>query len=83
MKNDYILIRDMASVERRTESGIIVPLPKYQRIATVVCSNSDNFNVGDTIIKPIGKGTPITIDGVAYEAINSKYIFATIKNYNN
>ena len=33
---------------------------------------------GDIIIKPIGRSTPIKIDGVKYECIKEGFIFAKV-----
>ena len=35
---------------------------------------------GDIIIKPIGRSTPLTIDGVKYDCIKEGFIFAKIVN---
>lgn len=79
MKNGYVMIKDVPQEERKTESGLILPKAKYNRIAEIVavCEGS-KFNVGDTIVKPIGRSTPVTIDGVDYECIKEDIIFAKL-----
>lgn len=77
MLNGYILIKEMPLKETKTENGIIIPKLNYQRLCEV-CStyNGSKFNIGDVIIKPIGKSTPIIIDGETYECIKETLIFA-------
>ena len=76
MKNGYLLVEDLPNKERRTASGIIIPAKKYQRMAKVIASECAEFPVGCVIVKPVGKGTPITIDEHKCEAIKSDYVFA-------
>ena len=79
MKNGYVMIQDVIPEERKTESGIILPKEKYNRIAKIisVCEGS-KFKEGDLIIKPIGRSTPVRIDGVDYECIKEDIIFAKL-----
>jgi len=77
MLNGYVLIKDRVSKETKTESGIIIPNDKYQRIAEIVAVPAiSKFKVGDVIVKPIGKTTPVKIDDVEYECIKESLIFA-------
>lgn len=79
MKNGYVMIKDVPQEEKTTESGIILPKVRYNRIAEIVavCDGS-KFKVGDIIVKPIGRSTPVTIDGVDYECIKEEIIFAKV-----
>ena len=79
MRNGYVLIKDEKLEDITTKGGIVLP-QKWQRIATIVAvpDGETKFNVGDRIIKPIGKGTPITIDGEEYEAIRGNLLFARL-----
>ena len=36
MKNDYILTQEIEQGERRTDSGLIIPEEKYNRVALVI-----------------------------------------------
>lgn len=77
MLNGYIMIKDMPSEDIITKTGIIIPKDKYQRIAEVCSVGEDSkFQVGDIVIKPIGKTTPVKIDDVEYECIRESFIFA-------
>lgn len=79
MKNGYVMIQDVIPEERKTESGIILPKEKYNRVAKIIAVCEDSkFKVGDLIIKPIGRSTPVRIDGVDYECIKEDIIFAKI-----
>lgn len=79
MVNGYVLVKDEKLEDITTKGGIIIP-QKWQRIATIVAvpEGETKYSVGDKIIKPIGKGTPITLDGVEYEAIKGELLFARL-----
>ena len=36
MKNSYILTQEIEKTERKTESGLIIPVEKYNRVALVI-----------------------------------------------
>lgn len=77
MVNGYVLVRDNENAERQTAGGLILPPERYQRFCTIVAvpDSEENFKVGDVVLKPIGRGTPVTIDGVEYECIKATNIF--------
>lgn len=79
MLNGYVLIKDLPLQDNVTENGIIIPKDKYQRVAQIcaVCEDS-KFLVGEIIIKPIGRSTPVKIDDVEYECIRESLIFAKL-----
>lgn len=77
MLNGYIMIKDLPLEDIITKTGLIIPKDKYQRIAEVYAVGEDSkFQVGDIIIKPIGKTTPVKINDVEYECIRESFIFA-------
>ena len=79
MLNGYVLIKDLPLEETVTEAGIIIPKATYQRVAKICAVAKDSkFKVGEKIVKPIGKTTPVTIDNVDYECIREELIFAKI-----
>ena len=76
MKNGYILIQD---VKNETTSGLYIPDEKYNRFARVLKTYEGSLlKEGDIVIKPIGKTTPITINGVKYDCIREGFIFAKL-----
>lgn len=79
MVNGYVLVKDEKLEDITTKGGIIIP-QKWQRVATIVAvpEGETKYRVGDRIVKPIGKGTPITIDGETYEAISGDLLFARL-----
>lgn len=78
MKNGYILIQDI-KYETITSSGLYVPDEQYNRFAKVLkVYEGSKLKEGDIIIKPIGRSTPLTIDGVKYDCIKEGFIFAKI-----
>ena len=78
LKNGYILIQDMKN-ETVTQSGIYIPNEQYNRFARVMKSYDDSsLKEGDIVIKPIGRSTPIKIDGVKYDCIKEGFIFAKL-----
>lgn len=78
MKNGYILIQDIKD-ETVTKSGLYIPDEKYNRFARVLktCEGSV-LKEGDIIAKPIGRTTPITIDGVKYDCLKEGFVFMKI-----
>lgn len=76
MKNDYILIKD---IKNETISGVYIPDERYNRYARVLKTNKNSIlNVGDVIIKPIGRTTPIKINGETYDCLKEGFVFAKI-----
>ena len=78
LKNGYILIQDIKN-ETVTKSGLYVPEEQYNRFAKVLKTyEGSTLKEGDVIVKPIGRTTPIKIDGVTYDCIKESFIFAKI-----
>lgn len=80
LKNGYILIQDVKN-ETVTSSGLYVPDEQYNRFARVMkVYEGSILKEGDIIIKPIGRSTPLNIEGVKYDCIKEAFIFAKIVN---
>ena len=78
MKNGYILIQDIKN-ETITESGLYIPDEQYNRFARVLKTyEGSTLKEGDIIFKPIGKTTPLTINGVRYDCLREGFVFAKI-----
>lgn len=78
MKNGYILIQDIKN-ETVTPSGLYIPDEQYNRFARVMkVYEGSTLKEGDIIVKPIGRSTPIKIDGVKYDCIKESFIFAKL-----
>ena len=78
MKNGYILIQDIKN-ETITPSGLYIPDEQYNRFARVLKTyEGSTLKEGDIIIKPIGRTTPIIIEGVKYDCIKEGFVFAKI-----
>lgn len=78
LKNGYILIQDVKN-ETVTQSGIYIPNEQYNRFARVMkVYDGSSLKEGDIVIKPIGRSTPIKIDGVKYDCIKEGFIFAKL-----
>ncbi len=78
LKNGYIIIKDV--VNEKTQSGIYIPDDKYNRFARVLkVGENSKLKPGDVIIKPIGRTTPIKLNGVIYDCIKESFIFAKIE----
>ena len=76
MKNDYILIKD---IKNETISGVYIPDERYNRYARVLKTGENSIlNVGDVIVKPIGRTTPIKINGETYDCLKEGFVFAKI-----
>jgi co-chaperonin GroES (HSP10) len=78
MKNKHVLIKELKE-KQVSPNGIIIATEKYNRKAVVIQTASDEVNVGDTIIKTIGKGTIFKINGEEYEILHEGHILAVIK----
>ena len=80
MKNNYILTKEIPA-ETKTESGLFLPTPKYNRKAEVLSvGKNDSVKPGDIIIKTIGKGTEYTFDNQKYEILHINHILAIIED---
>jgi co-chaperonin GroES (HSP10) len=78
LKNGYIIIKDI--VNEKTSSGIYIPDDKYNRFARVLkVGENSKLKPGDVVIKPIGRTTPIKLNGVIYDCIKESFIFAKIE----
>ena len=78
LKNGYIIIKDV--VNEKTQSGIYIPDDKYNRFARVLkVGENSKLKPGDVIIKPIGRTTPIKLNGIIYDCIKESFIFAKIE----
>ena len=77
MKNGYILIQDIKN--ESTSSGLYIPEEQYNRFAKVLKTyEGSTLKEGDIIIKPIGKSTPLKINGVKYDCIREGFVFAKL-----
>ena len=78
LKNGYIIIKDITN--EQTTSGIYIPDDKYNRFSRVLkVGENSGLKPGDIIIKPIGRSTPIKLNGVIYECIKESYILEKIE----
>ena len=78
LKNGYIIIKDV--VNEKTQSGLYIPDDKYNRFARVLkVGENSKLKPGDIVIKPIGRTTPIKLNGVIYDCIRESFIFAKIE----
>ena len=76
MKNGYILIQD---VKNENVSGVEIPDEQYNRFARVLKTYEGSvLKPGDVILKPIGRTTPLKINGVTYDCIREGFIFAKL-----
>ena len=80
MQNDYVMVKDLEKEDTVTKNGLIIPADKYQRLAKIVAlpENETSLKLGDVIIKPIGRGTPVKLNGEEYECIKKALIFARL-----
>lgn len=78
LKNGYIIIQDIKNIT--TQSGVCIPDEKYNRFSRVLkVGENSKLNVGDIVIKPIGRATPIKINGVVYDCIKEAFLFAKLE----
>lgn len=78
MQNGYILIEPVKN-ETVTSSGLYIPDEEYNRFSRVLKTYPNSvLKEGDIIIRPIGRTTPIKIDGKVYDCIREVFIFAKI-----
>lgn len=83
MKNGYLLIKELTN-ETVTDAGIIIPDTSNNRKAFVLSTSKDSdISKGDIIIRSLGKGTPMTINGHKLEMIHENHVMAVIKNNDN
>lgn len=78
MKNGYIIIQDIKN-EYINDTGIYVPDEKVNRFAKVLkVYEGSVLKEGDVIVKPIGRTTPIKINGEIYDCLREGFVFAKI-----
>jgi co-chaperonin GroES (HSP10) len=81
MKNNYLLIQEIEQEETKTASGIIIPVEKHNRKAKVInAGDNKDLIAGDVILKNMGKGTVVTLDGVEFEVLHINQIIAVLDN---
>lgn len=81
--NDFVVVRKEDIVEKRTSSGLIIPVTKKQQDVDefpVQCvSDKCEYVVGeDRVVFPMRMGTPFEVDGVEYIAINERNIMCKL-----
>ena len=75
MKNSYLLTQEVT-----TDTGIIIPEEKYNRVSLVIEASDDlEVKKGDKIVKTIGKGTEYTFNGEKFEILHVNHILAVIE----
>ena len=78
MKNDFVLLKEL-NKETETDSGIVYNSDKWSRKCEVVSTYKNSpLHVGDTIVKNVGKGTDIELNGEKYEILHIDWIIATL-----
>lgn len=83
MKNNYVMIQEIPEEDIVSSSGIILSSTRadMNRRAVVVNSGtSTDLDEGDIVIKNLGKGTIMNLNGEDYEIINETQLMAAIKN---
>ena len=81
MKNNYLLIQEIEQQEQKTSSGIIIPVEKHNRKATVInAGDAEYLKAGDVILKNMGKGTMITLNEIEFEVIHINQIIAVVED---
>jgi co-chaperonin GroES (HSP10) len=78
MKNSHVLLREEPYPEL-TSSGLWVPPPKWKRRCRVIaaCPTAEVAE-GDIVLRNVGKGTDIELDGTEYEVLHSDWIIAVL-----
>ena len=83
MKNNYLLVQELEQQEQKTTSGIIIPVEKHNRKATVInAGDTEHIKEGDIILKNMGKGTMVTLDNTEYEIIHINQLIAILQETN-
>ena len=80
MKNDFFLVRELQE-EEKTTGGIYLP-EKYPRKAIVLacCDTETEVKVGDTVLRNVGRGTQINLNGENLEMIHRDFIMAILSS---
>lgn len=78
MMHDHLLVEELR-VKRHSSLGLLLPEEKWRRRAMVLASSADcPVQPGDEIIRNMGRGTPITINGQELEIIHLDWVMAKI-----
>lgn len=80
MKNSYVLVREV-SVETTSPAGLLLPEEKWKRKAVVVKAEEGSaVKEGDLVLRNVGRGTPIQVDGEELETIHQDWIMAILSH---
>jgi len=78
MINDFVQLKELDK-ETKTESGIIVTSDKWGRRCEVISATEEcQVTVGDIVLRNVGKGTNIELDGEEFEILHTDWIMAII-----
>jgi co-chaperonin GroES (HSP10) len=82
MKNNYVMIQEITEEDHVSPSGIILSSTRADRNRRAVVVNagtSTELEEGDIVLKNLGKGTTMNLNGEDYEIINESQLIAGIK----
>jgi len=78
MMNDFVLLKELDK-ETVSPGGIITTSDKWGRKCEVMATSKESpVEEGDVVLKNVGKGTDIEMDGVKYEILHTDWIIAII-----
>ena len=83
MKNNYVMIQEIPEEDHISPSGIVLSSTRADRNRRAVVVNagtSTELEDGDIVLKNLGKGTIMNLNGEDYEIINETQLMAAIKN---
>ena len=76
MTNDFVLLKELPK-EEQTKGGIIVTLDKWGRRCKVISTPKEcQVSIGDIVLRNVGKGTSIELDGVEFEILHTNWLIA-------
>ena len=81
--NNHVIVREFLNVEKKKESGIIIPetiKAEPQKYGEVISAGEkvENVKTGDTIMFHQSGGQAVIVDGVIYRVLKNDEVYAVI-----
>ena len=83
--NDFVVVRKEDITEKKTASGLIIPVTKKQSDVEeypvhCVSEKCEYLHGDERVVFPVRMGTPFEVDGMEFIAINERNIMCKIED---
>lgn len=78
MKNNFVLLKE-ESLDKITDAGILLPSDRWKRRCRVLAAGPESsVRAGNLVLRNVGKGTDIEINGQMLEIVHEDWIIAVL-----